>query len=800
MGGRAEATFGRRDELAHALRLVDDGVRLLSVTGRSGVGKTHFALDLVDSCALPAVVVPLSGVTDPDFVASEIAAALEVPALPGRDVLDLVVHRIGTSDLVLVLDNFEHVLAAASAVSELIDRCPNLRIVATSQALLQLKVERVLSLSPLPLPSAGGVDAHMDQPAVALYCERAGVVHPAFRFVDDNAAAVAELCRALEGLPLAIELAAARASTLSAADVLARLGELGLAVLRRPRGDAPPRHHDLRSAISWTYELLGEDERRLLRRIADIAGTFGLDDLHVLTPERARDDLIDELSALVDFHLVDPVPDKNGTRYGIPSSIRMFALEEARAIGEYDDIRTSHVRWRANQARELSSQMDAGGEVDALSALDVAHDDFVNVLHAALELEMVADALELVCALAPYWQFRGFHTAHEQLLDEVLRDADKHAVASAARAEALAWSACLGLRLRISSDSATLVGRLDQAEERARSLGNETAILRVLSFRMLTFPVTRDVEGATAAGVEGLERAATAGHEHWLARFEVWSGALAHQLGDDDRALGLSRAGLARGRQLGDMRTVVIATMIMRPMVANYPQLDAELLPLTEALDIARRLGLALYEAGLLSGLAIEAASHGDVTAAQQWCFEALMFVRGSADSPLVGFGLAAAIDVAVARGNFQMAAYLHGAIRDAGPVLRANSGREQQAAHNAALVRAKDALGAEDFDALTRRGNGVPWSQALEEAISFVRPEPTATGAREPAQEVGLTPRQVEVLRLLATGLRNKEIAEHLKLTPKTVMHHLTSVYRTLNVRGRSEATAWAHRAGIVK
>ena len=166
-----------------------------------------------------------------------------------------------------------------------------------------------------------------------------------------------------------------------------------------------------------------------------------------------------------------------------------------------------------------------------------------------------------------------------------------------------------------------------------------------------------------------------------------------------------------------------------------------------------------------------------------------------------MGFSLVAAIDVAVARSNYELAATLHGVVRGARTLLQANSGREQADAHERALSTARRALGSERFGALARRGEGVPWSDALEQALSFVRDHdapPRVEPSLSPTSS--LTPRQIEVVQLLASGLRNKEIAEALELTPKTVMHHLTGIYRVLGLRGRSEATAWAYRTGLVE
>ena len=210
MAGNERSTFGRSADLAQAQALLtSQHVRLLTLTGRAGVGKTHVAFDLIDSLGMPTVVVELAGIRDPALVGSEVATGLGVPSLPGEDALAAITGRIGNDDVLLVLDNFEHLLEAAGLVGDLVHRCPSLRVVVTSQSPLRLRIEHVLALEPLPLPVGDDAEALRGEPAVALYCERARAVERSFELTDQNAAVVADVCRLLEGLPLSIELAAA---------------------------------------------------------------------------------------------------------------------------------------------------------------------------------------------------------------------------------------------------------------------------------------------------------------------------------------------------------------------------------------------------------------------------------------------------------------------------------------------------------------------------------------------------------------------------------------------------------------
>jgi predicted ATPase/DNA-binding CsgD family transcriptional regulator len=802
MAARRQPTFGRAQDFARVLALLSDpAAPLVTLTGRAGVGKTHLALDIVAALSPLAAVVSLASIDDPTLVMAATATALGVPALPETDPFDTVARHIGNDDVFVVLDNFEHVLDAATEIAELIEQCPNLRVLVTSQSPLHLRNERVFGVAPLPVPVDESIEALADQPSVALYCERARAVHCSFELGRENANAIAELCRALEGLPLAIELAAARAATLPAADVLTRLADAPLDTLRRPRQDAPPRHRDLRGAIAWTYELLGEIEQRTFRHLSVIAGSFGVQAVEAMSDGIETSDAVDAVSALVDVHLVDPVAGAHPVRYLMASSIRAFADEQLRARSERDFARVRHVSWRGARSRELTRRIDEGAESTTLVELNAAKDDYVHSLHEALDLDMIDDALDIATLLAPFCEYRGFHPAYEHMLDDVLVRADKDAIVSAAHADTLTWSAQLGLRMRVAPDRELMIERLGRGDAMARAVGDETAILRSLACRMVTMPMTGDVKGAISAGEEATERARAFRSERWLARFEVWCGALAHQMRQDDDAIDSARRGLVRARRIGDPRTVLVGTMVLQPMIINHPELAAELPTREQTLVMARELGLAVYEAGILSSLTVEAVSRGELDAAAGWCGDALRFVRGSSVSPLMGYALASAATVAAAYGNVELAAYLHGVVRSARRTLQTNSAHEHVTANNEALARVRNSLGDESFEAIVARGAGVPWTDALEEALVYVRTiEPprveTSPAPEEPSPH--LTPRQLEVLQLLARGLRNKEIATTLDLTPKTVTHHLSAVYQQLGVRGRSEATAWAFRAGI--
>lgn len=804
--------LGREVEHAEVRELLaDPACRLVTVTGRGGVGKTRLAAEVVRAVAdgqrRRIVAVPLASVPTPELVLPEIATRLNVPPMTSFDVVEALAQHLQSDELLLVLDNFEHVLSIAPQLDPLLDRCPGLQFLVTSQAPLRLRYERVVALGPLPLPPADVADPGVlaAVPAVALYCEQAAAVDRGFTLNLDNASVVAELCRRLEGLPLAIELAAARAAALPAGEILRRLDERRLSLLRRPRGDAPARHHELGAAIEWTYELLAPDEQFLVRRLSVVSGTFDIDTAEALTggSSPAPVDVIDALSALVDFHLVDPIPGSDPARFRVPPSIRTFAAEQLELAGETESARRAHVALRAHDARILADAIDSADETATFDALAADHDDFLAALREAIELGMSEQALELLGALAPLWDVTEYHRAHEEQLELTLAQAD--GLGSVEHANALIWSALLGIRHHGSASRKTLIGQLERGEQLARTQGDTDAVLRALLTWMRISPYTGDTARAERASDEGLVLATTAHHRHWLGRFQVFAGMLAHQRGDHARAAALGREALASARARPSNRTMVLATMLLRPLVRLYPELEGETPTTEEALRVARACGLATYETVLLPTLVLELADHRQTDRALPFAAESLVLARSIPGSHIAGYNLLATSALAARRDDHATAALLHGAVRADLPLLTPTLAPEQADLIAELTAETRAALGDDVFETHAKHGATLSSAAALERALTYVddllaRAKGRSGGAdtARPGRRHPLTGRQEEVLRLLAVGLSNREIAERLDLSPKTVMHHTGAIYRALGVRGRGEAIAEAVRSGL--
>jgi DNA-binding CsgD family transcriptional regulator len=420
---------------------------------------------------------------------------------------------------------------------------------------------------------------------------------------------------------------------------------------------------------------------------------------------------------------------------------------------------------------------------------------------------------------------RALDPAHRELLERAIEIAERRGDHTGALAEAWTWSARLGLQVLTPDRADVLVGRLGRAEALARSLGDHDRLLRVLE--LVAFVAWRStwaqndpmdeaeqrkaalsdgLERARAALSEGLELARRLGATGWLARFEVQWGRFLTVAGDDDASLAACLSGLAHARQVNDTAAVLDALLQLQTMAARSPAAAAALPPPQHLLDMARATHQTAIAALLLPTFAVQAVAAGDVALAARWCHQGLELSGRDPSSFLVAFALFAAVEIAALKGDHELAARLHGRLLDSEALVDAVIPPDFATAHQTIIAALRDALDADRFAAHVAEGATVPWPSLLRELDGYLtrtgHPQPTTPASpstvHDQSRDSGLTDRQREVVKLLARGLTNKEIAQTLGITPKTVMHHTVAIYQTLGVRGRSETVAWAFKAGI--
>jgi predicted ATPase len=408
--------IGREAERAAARAyFLDEAVPLLTLTGPGGVGKTRLALaiaaEVTDHFAEGVVWVDLALLADPTLVSLTVAASMGMIPTPDDSLLDGLVRSLYPRQTLLLLDNCEHVLdETTDLVAALLSACPALQVLATSRAPLRLTLEQVLPVESLPLPRETAPFTEVKQSeAVRLFSQRARATHPAFALTESNAAAVAALCNQLDGLPLAIELAAARIKVLSPAAMLAQM-DTRLALLRRGGRDLPARQQTMEAAIAWSYGLLTPDVQALFRRLAVFAGGFTLEAAQAVAPGSSEDNTVwHGVEVLIEQSLVRSEQSEDGLRFTMLETIRAFGLEQLATEGELAEVLDAHAAYFvALGERAHPNRADAAERIDRrLQTLEEEQANLRAALRRRQETGDAESALQLAGALAIFWQLRG---------------------------------------------------------------------------------------------------------------------------------------------------------------------------------------------------------------------------------------------------------------------------------------------------------------------------------------------------------------------------------------------------------
>ena len=431
---------GREREVAEARALLE-GTRILTLTGPGGTGKTRLALRVAAESAEEyrdrAVFVGLAALEDPSLVVSTIAAAVGVQEEAGRPILTSLTDRLAGMEVLLVLDNYEQLLPAAPLVGELVAAAPSVRVLATSRAPLRLTGEREYHVAPLALPdtAAGATpEAIAESEAVALFVERARAIDPGFALGPENAPAVAAICAALDGLPLAIELAAARVRLLSPRAIMERLGT-SLHLLTGGARDRPERQRTLRGAIQWSHDLLAPAGQTMFRRLSAFAGGWSLEAAEaVCSPAGAHElDTLEALDALVQHSLARRDDGASAPRFRMLQTIREFGLERLAESGEEAETRDRHARFFLALAEEAAPELTGPGQAAWLDRLARDHDNIRGALRWSVEADRAETGLLIAAAIWRFWQLRDHLAEGEARLTELLA-APSAAAATPARA------------------------------------------------------------------------------------------------------------------------------------------------------------------------------------------------------------------------------------------------------------------------------------------------------------------------------------------------------------------------------
>jgi predicted ATPase/DNA-binding CsgD family transcriptional regulator len=750
--------IGRETERAAARRLLlHHAVPVLTLTGPGGVGKTRLALaiaqDVADAFTDGVAFVDLSPLADPALVLPAIAGAVGVIESGGGLLAKQLAAVLRPRQLLLLLDNCEHLLASvAGLVADLLTACPAVQVIATSRAPLRVRGERELPVSPLVLPSRGAGLADVARAdAVALFVRRAQAVRPDFEVTEQNAAAVAEVCHRLDGLPLAIELAAAWMKALPPPVLLDRLGGR-LLELTGGRRDLPARQQTLRDTIAWSHDLLGVDERTLFRQLGTFVGGWTIEAAESVATAGVPSglDVLAGLAALVDHSLVRQEEGPAGEpRYAMLETIRAYAEEQLAASGETVAARDAHAAFFLTLVEAAEPRLHGPEQLMWLDRLEVEHDNLRAALAWTLERSETESALRLAGALGEFWRVRGHLSEGRAWLDRALEGGDGAARAKALQeAGTLAW--CQG-------DFEVAAVLLEESLARWRALDDPGGIAWTLAF-------------------------------------------LADAVGDrseSDRAIALYEEALFLFRRLADERGIAMVANNLGVEAQRRGDLDRAETLFAEALALDRKHGNQGWVSLRLANLADIALLRDRAAEATTLFRESLTEARALGHKTVCLVGVVGMARTAAATGYPRRAARLLGAAEAYGEAIGAAIQMGEREGFERAVTLVREALGEEELAAEFAVGRALSPEQAVAEALApTTEPEaapPPAPSA--PGDPFRLTRREREVLTRLAQRLTNKEIAEELFLSPRTVQTHTISIFTKLGVDNRRDAAALAAR-----
>ena len=903
--------IGRGVECATVADLVSRN-RLVTLTGSGGCGKTRLsqqvAADLTKEFRDGVLWVDLARLSDASLLVNAIASALEIKEVPGKPLLDTLQNHLSDRQLLLVLDNCEHVVAAcAELIHSLLQTCLSLSILTTSREPVGVEGEIPWRVPSLKLPEAEGaptIDAVARSEAVQLFVDRASRVRPTFHLTSENAASVTEICRRLDGIPLAIELAAARTRMMTPEQIVAGL-EDRFHLLTGTTRTALPRHQTLGASVDWSYSLLTEEERFIFRRLAVFAGGFSLDAAEdvcsdELTPRHA---VLDIVSRLVDRSLLHVGEEMPVARYRLLETIRQYADERLIESGEGDDVRGRHLGYFVAFAERAEPELEGAGLPVWLPKLDAEHDNVRAAFDWSVQAGAKEQGLRIAAALWIFWQVRGHLTEGRRRFEAVLDAADAE---PGLRVRALVG---VGQLMAYYGDFVATRGFATKAVDIARRLGDERLEGRALDtlgyaiafldssaapeiFRdaatlsrkvgdglyladaLNGLGIARyfagDYAGARAALEDGVERAREIGNANILTiglgvlgytlglqgrlarartclreslplarrlRDRVWTAQALYGLGFIEAHRGeydLAEAHLDESVEIGrDLSPMILGFALLTRGITRYMRADLEgsASALEETLVLSRDMGPAWLRSWSLALLGNAARITGDLEGARSRVDEALAVARSggvridvaidanarlaratgeperaeslhhealaaalAAESVLqVPTQLEALAGLAALAESFPEAARLFGAAeaaRDAHGLVRYTVDDD---GYRADVERVRIALADTEFKSAWEQGRAM----SLDEAIAYAS---RGRGERKRPSSgwASLTPTEVEVVRQVAGGLKNAQIAERLFVSPSTVKVHLSHIFAKLGIATRTELAAQATRRGL--
>lgn len=761
--------IGRERDIERVVALFrESGAQLVTLTGAGGVGKTRLAFEIAEllrpSYADGVVLVSLAAIREPHLVLPTIALAVGASESADRTPVQQIQAALRHASMVLVLDNVEQVVSAAPSIGEILAACPGVALLATSRGPLHISGEYEHHLLPLQV----GTERQLTHaqlsalPSVRLFTERARATGRAIELTEPNTRLIAEICRRVDGLPLAIELAAARSRMLAPAALLARL-DRRLPLLTGGSRNHPERQQTLRNAIAWSYDLLQPDERQVFRGLAVFVDGFTLAAAEQVVAAVVSDppELLDVLAALVDKGLLtvvdDPAHPSDGeTRFLMLETIREFALELLVEHEEAAAAMDAHAAYILAVAEAAETTFLRGDDIPWIPLLAVEQGNIRAAINRAIEQRDAELGLRLVAAVHWFWFARGQFHEGRSWLGRLLTAEWTRETKTTSRSRALFAA---GMQAHYQGDTAHVGDYLQECESLSRAIGDDSSLARSLLLRGVAAEDGGDFRRAIPLLNEALTLFRKLNDRLWTAQTLVHLGVVAFGAGD------------LKG-----------ATASCQDGIAVYHTIGA-------------KLGAAVGIAGALDTLSLIALAEGDFSRALADQQRSLTMRVDLGNDQGIASSLAGFASIAARISQPAVSAYLFAgadALRETIGVVLAYP---ERTVYERAIEFARSRLPADVFADRWDAGRSATVEDLVVAATGLRSSEPLPVSAEAIPQ---LTPREIEILRAIAGGASDREIGNQLFISHRTVMRHVTNIYGKLGVNTRSAATAYAYRHGL--